>query len=177
MDETIKIDPSADNKLEFDVVLQNTDGFEAPRVRFITSNAMEDVETIHKCTRVPGEKDKWSTTLTPLQEKHGETLNYRIEVIVDGYYFEAANGSLELAPLAESAKPKVSVSFAPAPILMEVKEFDDIKVKEKEVPKAKTEIKPKTKPVKQIVEEVTAEQPIEVTPEQWKNVRSKIFKR
>lgn len=176
MDEIIKIDPKTSNKLEFDVVLQNTDGFEVPRVRFITSGVTEDVETIHKCSRVHGEKDKWVTTLAPLAEASGQTLNYRIEVIVDGYYFEAANGSLELAPLVESAKPSVSVSFKPAPVLMEAGEIDTMH----EVQPVVEPVKPvKTKKVaKQVTEAVAATEVIspEAAASRWKELRGKILK-
>lgn len=91
---TMTIDLHGNNEVEFDVNIMNFDGFDTPKVRLCVGNSMQ-CESILPAKRVDTEKHRWCVDVTPLKEFACKPTSFRIEVIVDGYFFEAAMGELE----------------------------------------------------------------------------------
>jgi hypothetical protein len=94
-DTTIKLSNSKDTELEFDVSIQglNEDTAGAADVRFVIANADDRFNMSVKCIKTEG--TKWMAKI-PAPKLQNSDQNFRVEVIVDGYYFEPANGKLIL---------------------------------------------------------------------------------
>lgn len=114
-DTTIKINPTKSADLEFEVMVQGIDDKELPTVRFVVED--EAFDRTFKCSRVEGEKHKWCAKLPVMKDIKKESCSFRVEVIVDGYFFTPAKGTLSLIQdpsvkfQTESARPSVTTSF------------------------------------------------------------------
>lgn len=119
---TIKINPSKPCELEFDVTIQGSDE-EKPVVRFVMSGC-EGYDCMFPCEHIEG--SKWRANLPVLTHFTKPTVHFRVEVIIDGYYFEPADGTVQMMTdpsvkvSSKSSKPKVATSFT-------VKQRDDKK--------------------------------------------------
>lgn len=89
---TLAIDLHHKNEVEFDVNIMNFDGFDLPKVRLCVGGTQ--CESILNATRVETESNRWSVNVAPLKEFAEKPTSFRIEVIIDGYYFEAAAGDI-----------------------------------------------------------------------------------
>lgn len=110
---SIKINPHKSADLEFDVVVNGTDD-NKPDVRFIIED--DCCDRMYKC--VKGEtKNSWCAKLPVLTDLKKESYQFRVEIVVDGYFFTPANGKLVMVQdptvkfQAESARPSVTTSF------------------------------------------------------------------
>lgn len=110
---SIKIDPRKSAELEFDVVVNGTDD-NKPEVRFVIED--DSCDRMYKCTK--GEsKNSWQAKLPVLSDLKKDSYQFRVEVVVDGYFFTPAKGKLAMVQdptvkfQAESAKPSVTTSF------------------------------------------------------------------
>lgn len=103
MSTVIKVNNTKETNLEFDIAIQglmedtnpNTD------VRFVVKNVNNKYNLSVKCNR--NENNKWVANLPALQLE-SKTQPFQIEVIVDGYYFAPASGTLEVLN-----EPKVKI--------------------------------------------------------------------
>lgn len=130
---TIKINPAKASDIEFEVSVQGSEVSEPPIVRFVMNGCDEYLCTF-ECTKVDGAK--WSAKIPPLTHFTKTTVPFHVEVIVDGYYFEPAEGTVQLVtnPSVKfqpttNAKPTVTTSFT-------VKQEEDEKPKAKKVAEA-----------------------------------------
>lgn len=112
-DPSIKINPHKSADLEFDVVVNGTDD-NKPDVRFVIED--ECCDRMYKC--VKGEtKNSWCAKLPVLTDLKKESYQFRVEIVVDGYFFTPAKGKLAMVQdptvkfQAESARPSVTTSF------------------------------------------------------------------
>jgi hypothetical protein len=127
----IQINPKKSSELEFDVVISGIDATNIPVVRFVISAG--DCDYSFKCGKIEGEKSKWIAKMPPLSHIKTETAPFRVEVIIDDYYFEPAEGEITFITAPEvkftsknTPKPSVTASFT-------VKQEEE----EKEEPKKK----------------------------------------
>lgn len=102
---TITINPTRQSDLEFEIALTGIDDAEPPSVRFVATSLAESCDYSFSCTRVEGEKHKWKASIPKLANVKEDSLPFRIEVIVDGYFFQPAQGKLVLVS-AVAPKPK-----------------------------------------------------------------------
>lgn len=111
---TIKINPSKACELEFDVTIQGIEDTTEPAVRFVLGGS-QGFECTFLCTR--NDDKKWVVKMPPLPFLKDNSVKFRVEVIVDGYYFEPAAGdvflvtdpSVKFQPTV--SKPTVTSSF------------------------------------------------------------------
>lgn len=114
---TIKINPAKNSDLEFDVMIQGIDDINIPAVRFVITSEVAQCDYAFRCKRVEGEKYKWVASLPALEHVKESTVPFHVEVIVDGYYFEPAQGTVILVtdPTVKFqpsvSKPTVTTSF------------------------------------------------------------------
>lgn len=112
---TIKLNPSKPCELEFEVSVQGTDASEPPVVRFVM-NGCDEYMCVFECNNLEG--NKWQAKLPTLEHFTRTTVPFFVEVIVDGYYFQPAEGTVHLMTDPQvmfsktaSAKPTVATSF------------------------------------------------------------------
>lgn len=112
---TIKINPAKACDIEFEVSVQGSEVSEPPIVRLVMNGCDEYLCTF-ECAKTEG--SKWLAKIPPLTHFTKTTVPFHVEVIVDGYYFEPAEGTIQLITNpsvkfqpATSAKPKVTTSF------------------------------------------------------------------
>lgn len=113
-DPTIKINPTKPCELEFDVTIQGLEDTTKPVVRFVLSSS-EGFDCSFPCQ--PSDDSKWVAKMPPMHHLKDNSVPFRVEVIVDGYYFEPAQGtaylvtdpSVKFQPTV--SKPTVSTSF------------------------------------------------------------------
>jgi len=102
----IKINPLKKTDLEFDVSIQGLDSDQPVIVRFVIVD-VGGCDRSFPCSRVKDSKNTWLAKLPALPEVGKDNCQFRVEVIVDEYYFEPATGIIELFV----QKPEVSTSF------------------------------------------------------------------
>lgn len=113
-DPTIKLNPSRPADIEFEVSVQGSDDTK-PIVR-IVMDGCDEYKCMFECQHVEG--SKWTVKVPPLKHFSRTTVPFCVEVIVDGYFFQPAEGVVQLIedpqvmfqPSA-SAKPAVTASF------------------------------------------------------------------
>jgi hypothetical protein len=96
----IKLHNSKETEFEFNVAIQGHNSENAPQVRFVVEN-IKGYNVAVDCQSIG--KDLWSAkvpAIATLEENH----NFRVEVIVDGYYFVPTSGLVEV-----QKAPQVSV--------------------------------------------------------------------
>lgn len=114
-DTTLKINPSTSAELEFDVMIQGIGDKELPEVRFVVET--EQYDRSFKCTRVSEEKHKWCAKLPAMKDLGNDSCPFRVEVVIDGYLFVPAKGTLtfvrnpDVKFQTESTRPSVTTSF------------------------------------------------------------------
>lgn len=112
---TIKINPNMKCELVFDVTVQGLDENTTPIVRFSLSGSAG-----FDCTFICTKRDdgKWMASMPPLPFLTDNSVKFRVEVIVDEYYFEPASGTVYLVSdptvtmVPNVSKPKVTSSFS-----------------------------------------------------------------
>jgi hypothetical protein len=134
---TITINPAKNSDLEFDVMIQGLDNVDPPIVKFVITSESAGCDYAFRCKRVEGEdtKHRWLAKLPALQHIKESSVKFHVEVIVEGYYFEPAQGSVTLIndPAVKFqpsvSKPKVTTSFT-------VRQDEDEKPAKKDVKEA-----------------------------------------
>lgn len=112
-DASIKINPHKSADLVFDVVINGTDD-NKPEVRFVIED--DCCDRLYKCVKSEG-KHSWCAKLPALPELKNESYMFRVEVVVDGYFFAPARGKISMVQdpkvkfQAEAVKPSVTTSF------------------------------------------------------------------
>ena len=133
MAEMISIVKTRDNELEFDINITGAQKKE-PVVRLIIENG--SVHYTFECTKLKG--DKWVCAIPPLPQLTKKAYPFRLEVIIDGYFFEPYRKTLNIIPEPVVKSGKVAEKHPEKPV-----------VKDKEEPKKAA---PKKKTVKKRVE-------------------------
>jgi hypothetical protein len=117
---SIKINPTKPTEYEFDVMIQGIDVTLVPLVRFVIIGDVCDES--YRCSRVADEKSKWVVKLPVLTHIKAESTKFRVEVIVDDYYFEPAQGEITFVSASDvhfkdkpSKKPSVTTKIVDEP--------------------------------------------------------------
>lgn len=123
---TIKVNNSKQTDLEFDVAIEGLSEQTNPLadVRFVVNNVNEECNLSVKCKRT--ENNKWLAKLPALHLEAKEQ-SFHIEVIVDGYYFAPATGTLILV-----SEPKVAMKENMSKNLTVSASFEKAKIVESE---------------------------------------------
>lgn len=115
---TITLNPSKPSELDFEVTIQGIDDAEPPIVRFVVVDDSTNYDHSFRCTKIEDEKHGWSVKLPVLDQFDRERMPFRVEVIVDGYYFEPATGDIGFIKQPDikigkkkSTRPTVTTSF------------------------------------------------------------------
>lgn len=116
---TIKINPAKNSDLEFDVLIQGMDHTELPTVKFAITSEASQCDYVFYCTKMEGDdvKNRWLAKLPALLHIKESTVKFHVEVIIDGYYFEPALGTVILVTdpsvkfQPNVTKPTVTTSF------------------------------------------------------------------
>jgi len=130
---TINLNLNETTEVEFDVNIMNIDGFEVPKVRLCVGDTF--TETLFHAKRVPTSKTGWTVDVAALKEMEDKPTEFRIEVIVDGYFFEAAKGDISY-----DSKPIVEVHSESLPEMITESETEP--EEETEQPVVEEEVKP-----------------------------------
>jgi hypothetical protein len=130
--------------LEFEVIIQGLDDKNLPMVKFVLTNEAQGCDCAYRCVRAEG-KHMWVAKLPPLTHIKGTDVPFHVEVVVDGYYFEPAQGTVSFivdpsVKFATSSGPKPTVTTS-------------FKVKQEEDKPAKKEKKVDKKEEKVVVKE------------------------
>jgi hypothetical protein len=116
---TISLNPAKTSELDFEVTVQGLDDDEPPVVRFVIVGNESNYDHSFRCSRIEDEKHGWNVKLPVLDHISGDTVPFRVEVIVDGYYFEPAQGEIafvkkpdiKIGGKKKAARPIVTTSF------------------------------------------------------------------
>lgn len=115
---TISLNPSKPSELDFEVTIQGLDDDELPLVRFVVIGESSNYDHSFRCTKIEDEKHGWSVKLPTLDHIEGDAAPFRVEVIVDGYYFEPAQGEIAFIKKPDikigkkkASRPTVTTSF------------------------------------------------------------------
>lgn len=110
----ITINPNVNSTITFDVVISGLDKAK-PNVRFILEKVKDGMDWVINCTKV---KDtQWEVSFPTLKDLKLESCSFSVEVIVDEYYFQTANGTLNFVSASDvkfkgkNKKPTVTSSF------------------------------------------------------------------
>lgn len=114
----ISINPAKPSTLEFEVTIQGIEDATPPTVRFVIVSPPEDGDLSFRCTKRTGEKNGWVVKLPKLTHVNSDVAPFRVEVIIDGYYFEPAQGEMTFIKSpdvqfkkSEAKRPSVTTSF------------------------------------------------------------------
>lgn len=99
---TITINPARESELEFEVAMTGIDDYHLPTVRFVATSEAEECDYSFRCRKVEGQKHRWKAMIPALKNVNESTMNFRVEVIIDGYFFEPATGTLLLINVPEA---------------------------------------------------------------------------
>lgn len=127
---SISLNPSKPSELEFDVTIQGLEDTNPPTVRFTIIGAFQQAgDLTFSCEKRDNSKDGWAVKMPALPDVAGESSHFRVEVIIDGYYFEPAHGSINYVKSPDvqftkksSKRPSVSTSFTVKQDAEDVKE-------------------------------------------------------
>lgn len=116
---TISLNPAKTSELDFEVTVQGLDDDEPPVVRFVIIGDETNYDHSFRCTRIEDEKHGWNVKLPVLDHITGDSAPFRVEVIVDGYYFEPARGDIafikkpdiKIGEKKKATRPTVTTSF------------------------------------------------------------------
>ena len=95
MSTIVRVNNTKETNLEFDIAIQGLVEDAAPNtdVRFVVKNVKDKYNVSVKCER--NDNKKWVANLPALYLESTQQ-PFQIEVIVDGYYFAPASGTLEV---------------------------------------------------------------------------------
>ena len=156
MTESISIVKTRDNELEFDINIRGAQK-QNPVVRLVIED--RKVHYSFACNNTDG--DKWIVAIPPLPQLTRKAYPFRLEVIIDGYFFEPYRKTMSVIPEPVVKSGKVAEKHPEKPV---------VNKKKPAAPKKKTVVKKRaeSKPAKKVVakEEVyiPPETPIVETP-------------
>jgi len=126
------------NEIEFEINIQGANKKE-PTVRFV----IEDKSLNYTVDCKHGEDDNWSVTVPIIPNLTKKSYPFKLEVIVDGYYFEPFHGTADIIPEPD-VKTKSATNSHPAEPVVKT-----ISVKKDTAKKPKKKVV-KKKPTKQV---------------------------
>ena len=144
-DNIVRVNNKKDSELSFEVTIQGVSA-ETPddllRCRFVVEGPSFDISL--PCQRVADTENRWSVVVPPMSFLSGDTHGFRLEMVVDGYYFEPAAGNIIFVAEPEvnmkpDSKPKVTVTFAPTAEDEKAEDKDEKKEEEKKKEPVKKE--------------------------------------
>ena len=145
----ISIVKTRDNELEFDINITGAQKKE-PVVRLIIEN--DKVNYTFDCTNLKG--DKWVCAIPPMPQLTKKAYPFRLEVIIDGYFFEPYRKTINIIPEPVVKSGKVAEKHPEKPVVKDkiVKDKEETKEKSTE-PKKKVSTTKRTeaKPAKRVV--------------------------
>lgn len=142
----ISIVKTRDNQLEFDINITGAQKKE-PTVRLVIEHGK--VNYTFDCSNLKG--DKWVCAIPPLPQLTRKSYPFRLEVIIDGYFFEPYRKTLNIIPEPVVKSGKVAEKHPEKPV-----------VKKKAAPVKKKPVR-KPAPAK-VKEEVYVPEPVVETP-------------
>jgi len=120
VDANIRVNSARETELEFEVNIQGISVEEpenAAQVRFVITDVHKG-DLSFKCERRADSSTKWYVKLAPLSflSQSSNAHAFRIEVVIDGYYFEPATGNLIVlkdpeVTLQKASKPQVTAKI------------------------------------------------------------------
>lgn len=112
MNNVISIIRTRNNDLEFEVDIKGV-RTENVDVRFVIE--LDDMSYCFQCNAVDETEDTWSVNVPPLPQLSPKEYPFHMEVIVDGYFFEAFTGMLTVVnePKVTTASVHASHPIAP----------------------------------------------------------------
>lgn len=117
-DSLITINPAKPSVLDFEVTIQGIDDGTIPTVRFVIADMLDNCDYAFNCKKIEGEKHGWSVKLPALPDVKVSTAKFHVEVIIDGYYFEPAEGNMTFVAASDvsfakktAARPSVTAAF------------------------------------------------------------------
>ena len=117
-DSLITINPAKPSVLDFEVTIQGIDDATIPTVRFVIADMLDNCDYAFKCKKLEGEKHGWTVKLPSLPDVKVSNAHFRVEVIIDGYYFEPAEGEMTFVTASDVSfskkkanRPSVTAAF------------------------------------------------------------------
>lgn len=166
MDETISIVNTRDNELEFDIDIHGTNK-KIPLVRFVIKDRSINYSFVCKNS----EDNKWTVKIPKMAQLTKNSYSFKLEVIIDGYYFEPFDGTIDVVAEPEIVASSVVVEHPKKPtVKMATKKKAVIKKKnpaKKAVP-AKEE-KPKEEPTNEDIVNNDSEDSFASMAEAWQS--------
>lgn len=106
---TINITPSKPSDVEFDLSIQGLDINNQVSVRLVILNLYKDIDLSIHCTR--GKDSKWLAIIPPGIPYGSNSYKFKIEVVVNEYYFEPADGEINIVLEPVERRPVISATF------------------------------------------------------------------
>jgi len=112
---TININPSKSSNIEFELSVQGMDNTNDISVRFVVLEMFAGCGVSIECKNVGG--SKWAATIPPGVQLSESAYDFRIETVVNEYYFEPAEGKLQVMsdPVVhieeQTSKPTITAVF------------------------------------------------------------------
>lgn len=176
--ENITIINGRENTLEFDIDIQGANK-KKPVVRFVVEN--KSISYTFQCKH--SEDNDWTVIIPIIPELKNKPHPFRIEVIVDGYYFEPFRGTAEVLAEPEVKTKDVNNTQPDKPVISSVNVKNSDKSTKPEPKKEKASVetdKKKTTKVKEVKEEGVEPIEVEETPsplEDFKDMASRWLNR
>lgn len=138
--ENVTIVKGRENTLEFDINISGANKKE-PAVRFV----IEGKPTNYSFQCKHGEQDNWTATIPEISQLKNKAYPFCLEVIVDGYFFEAFRGTVDVIaePDVKTSNVKHSQPTKPVVKSVSVKKDDTETTEKKETKKKDKATKPK----------------------------------
>lgn len=113
-----KLNLNKSSEIEFEISTQGLEDNQALDVRFVLLNVIEGADCSVACTKLEKFKTKWKAKIPSLGLTSEKTCKFKVEVIVEGYFFEVASGTADFvqAPTVEFQKT-ATVTEGVVPIL------------------------------------------------------------
>jgi len=127
MDAVINITYNKTNTIEFEAEIKGVDEKDA-KAAFVIET--KDVDLSFKAVR---SDNKWIVTVPPIALLEKTAYNFRICMVVDGYFFEPSKGTLNVVGTAEVYTTKVKNTSLSSTVQGEKKEDDPEQKEDKEV--------------------------------------------
>jgi hypothetical protein len=137
MTEMISIVKTRDNELEFDINITGAQK-KAPQVRLVIEHGK--IDYTFECKNLKGEK--WVCAIPPMPQLTKTSYSFRLEVIIDGYFFEPYRKTLNVIPEPVVKSGKVAEKHPEKPKVSDKTEAKPTAPKKKTVVKKRTESKP-----------------------------------
>ena len=157
MTETISIVKTRDNELEFDINIRGAQK-QNPVVRLVIED--RKIHYSFECNNTDG--DKWIVAIPPLPQLTRKAYPFRLEVIIDGYFFEPYRKTMSVIPEPVVKSGKVAEKHPEKPLVNKKKAAPA----KKKVVKKRVEAKPAKKVVAKEEVYIPPEAPVVVeTPD------------